>query len=141
MKFIIAFTIFIFSINAIDAQSKNEKEISSMLQKQVIAWNNGDLKNFMVGYWQSDSLLFIGKSGPKYGYTTTLNNYRKSYPDTTAMGKLTSTVISINKISSLYYFVVGKWQLTRSIGNLEGHYTLLIKKINGKWVIVSDHSS
>lgn len=52
MKFIIAFTIFIFSINAIDAQSKNEKEISSMLQKQVIAWNNGDLKNFMVGYWQ-----------------------------------------------------------------------------------------
>lgn len=85
--------------------------------------------------------LAIGKSGPKYGYTTTLNNYRKSYPDTTAMGKLTSTVISINKISSLYYFVVGKWQLTRSIGNLEGHYTLLIKKINGKWVIVSDHSS
>jgi hypothetical protein len=141
MKFIIAFTIFIFSINAIDAQAKNEKEISSMLQKQVVAWNNGEIDKFMIGYYQSDSLLFIGKNGPKYGYKTTLDNYKKSYPDTATMGKLTSTVISMKKLSQVFYFVVGKWHLTRSIGNIEGYYTLLVQKINGKWVIIADHSS
>jgi hypothetical protein len=95
----------------------------------------------MIGYWQNDSLLFIGKNGPKYGHQTTLNNYKKGYPDTTAMGKLTSTVISLKKLSHEYYFVVGKWHLTRTIGNIEGHYTLLLQKIKGRWVIVADHSS
>jgi hypothetical protein len=36
---------------------------------------------------------------------------------------------------------VGKWHLKRTIGDIGGYYTLLMKKINGKWVVVSDHSS
>ena len=124
-----------------NAQNKDEVAIKLMLTKQTQAWNVGDISSFMIGYWQNDSLLFIGKNGPKYGYQTTLNNYKKGYPDTTAMGKLTSTVISLKKLSHEYYFVVGKWHLTRTIGNIEGHYTLLLQKIKGKWVIVADHSS
>jgi hypothetical protein len=44
-------------------------------------------------------------------------------------------------LSDEYYFVVGKWFLQRSIGNIGGHYNLLFRKINGKWVIIADHSS
>jgi hypothetical protein len=36
---------------------------------------------------------------------------------------------------------VGKWHLIRSVGDVGGHYTLLVKRINGKWVIISDHTS
>lgn len=140
MKRIMIFFLLIISINSI-AQSKDEKAILTMLQKQETAWNTGSLDNFMNGYWQSDSLMFIGKKGLTYGYDATLNNYKKSYPDTSYMGKFTSTVISLKKLSNNYYFVVGKWHLQRSVGNIEGHYTLLIKKINGQWVIVADHSS
>jgi hypothetical protein len=95
----------------------------------------------MNAYWESDSLLFIGKSGPKYGYKTTLENYQKNYPDTAAMGKLSFDIMQIKRLSVLYFFVVGKWHLQRSIGNLEGYYTVLLKKVKGKWVIVADHSS
>ena len=123
------------------SQNKNEAAIKKMLQAQETAWNNGNLDDFMKGYWQNDSLLFIGKNGPKYGYSTTLDNYKKGYPDTVRMGKFTSTIISIKKLSKEYYFVVGKWYLKRSIGDVSGHYTLLIRKINGEWVIVADHSS
>lgn len=112
-----------------------------MLQAQEKEWNNGNLEAFMKGYWQNDSLLFIGKNGPKYGYTTTLENYKKGYPDTARMGKFTSTILCIKKLSREYYFVVGKWYLKRTVGDVSGHYTLLIKKINGEWVIVADHSS
>lgn len=136
------FTIFLLTTAfTVAAQSKNESAIRHMLKAQEIAWNNGNLDSFMHGYWQSDSLLFIGKNGPKYGYTNTLSNYKKGYPDTAHMGKFTSTLISINKLSKNYYFVVGKWYLKRSIGDASGHYTLLIKKIKGKWLIVADHSS
>ena len=69
------------------------------------------------------------------------NNYKKNYPDTTAMGKLSFDIISVKPLSSKYYQVVGKWHLKRTIGDLSGHYTLILEKIDGKWVIVSDHSS
>lgn len=124
-----------------NAQDKNEIAIRNMLSKQEAAWNTGNLQSFMNGYWVNDSLLFIGKNGPKYGYQTTLENYKKGYPDTAHMGKFTSTILSIKKLSNQYYFVVGKWFLKRSVGDATGHYTLLIKKINGEWVIVADHSS
>lgn len=130
----------LLSIQSI-GQSKNEKAIRKILDIQTASWNKGDLENFMIGYWESDSLMFIGKSGITYGYINTLNNYKKGYPDTTAMGKLAFTIITVKRLSAKYYHVVGKWHLKRSIGDLSGHYTLLFKKINGSWVVIADHSS
>ncbi|MCZ2222666.1 MAG: DUF4440 domain-containing protein [Chitinophagales bacterium] len=140
MKRIIVFFLLIITINS-NAQTKDETAILNLLKKQEAAWNTGSLDNFMNGYWQSDSLMFIGKKGLTYGYNATLNNYKKSYSDTSYMGKFTSTVISLKKLSNNYYFVVGKWHLQRSVGNIEGHYTLLIKKIKKQWFIIADHSS
>ena len=52
-------------------------EVTSIMQSQQDAWNRGDIDSFMVGYWESDSLLFIGKSGVNNGYQNTLSNYKK----------------------------------------------------------------
>jgi len=123
------------------AQNKDEQAIKDLLAEQSKAWNKGNIEDFMKGYWESDSLLFIGKSGPKYGYQTTLENYKKSYPDATAMGNLKFDILQVKRLSVIYFFVVGKWHLERTIGNLEGHFTLLVKKVKNKWVIVADHSS
>lgn len=123
------------------AQSKTEQKIIQVLKTQDAEWNKGNIDGFMQTYWNSDSLMFIGKSGVTYGWKNTLNNYKKGYPDTSAMGKLDFTLIDIKKLSRKYYHVVGKWHLTRTIGNLQGHFTLLLKKIKGKWVIIADHSS
>ena len=123
------------------AVSGDEALIRQLLDKQTQAWNRGDIETFMETYWKSDSLMFIGKSGVTYGWANTLNNYKKGYPDTTAMGKLSFDILLIKRLSFQYFQVIGKWHLQRSIGDLSGHYTLLIKKIKGKWVIISDHSS
>lgn len=139
MKFILT-TIAALTLIAFNAFGQ-EPEIRALLQKQTEAWNRGDLEGFMEGYWKSDSLMFIGKSGITYGWQKTLDNYKKGYPDKTAMGQLTFTLIQIKRLSGRYYSVVGKWYLKRTIGDIGGHYTLLMKKIDGKWVVVSDHSS
>src|SRR5687768_659027 len=123
------------------SQSKDELAIRGILNGQVDSWNNGDLQNFMQAYWQNDSLKFIGKSGITYGWEPTLENYKKNYPDTSAMGKLAFDLLEVKRLSAWHFFVVGKWHLIRSIGDLNGHFTLLFKKINDKWVIVTDHSS
>lgn len=123
------------------AQRKQERIILGILDKQTQAWNRGDIDAFMNGYWENDSLMFIGKSGVTYGWNNTLNNYKKGYPDTAAMGKLTFTLIQVKKLSGKYYHVTGKWFLKRSVGDVGGYYTLLFRKIRGRWVIISDHSS
>lgn len=132
---------FLFSSLGVWAQSKEEMAIRSALDYQVQAWNNGDVKSFMQGYWQNDSLLFIGKSGVSHGWQQTLANYQKGYPDKSAMGKLTFELLELRPLSPGYYFVVGKWHLERSIGDVGGHFSLLFKKINGQWFIIADHSS
>ncbi|GMV77257.1 MAG: hypothetical protein AMXMBFR79_03920 [Chitinophagaceae bacterium] len=123
------------------SQTKDEVAIKQILKTQENAWNTGNLDAFMIGYWNNDSLMFIGKKGLTYGFNATLENYKKSYPDTAYMGKFTSTLISIKKLSNEYYFVIGKWELNRTVGNIFGHYSLLFRKIKGKWVVVADHSS
>lgn len=123
------------------AQNKASKEILQVLAVQNKAWNEGDLVTFMDSYWKSDSLMFIGSSGITYGWQNTLDNYKKGYPDTAAMGKLSFNILHVKKLSNQYYSVVGKWFLTRSIGNVGGHFTVLFQKIKGRWVIISDHSS
>ena len=131
----------IFSTLYLKAQTPDETLVRNALAEQTTAWNNGDLEKFMDGYWRSDSLMFIGRSGPTYGWGNTLNNYKKNYPDTAAMGKLDFDLISVKRLSVLYYSVVGKWHLKRSAGDEGGSFTLLFKKIKKRWVIIQDHSS
>lgn len=123
------------------AQSKDEIAIRDVLSKQALAWNSGSIDEFMQSYWQSDSLMFIGKSGVTYGWQKTLNNYKKGYPDAATMGKLDFEILQTKRLSVLYFFVVGKWHLTRTIGDVGGYFTLMFKKIKNKWLIIADHTS
>lgn len=141
MKKILSLLFIILLFGQLKAQNSAETTIRQIMARQEAAWNRGDLESFMEGYWKSDNLRFIGKSGLTYGWQQTLDNYKKGYPDQESMGQLKFTVLSVEKLSRKSAFVIGKWHLARSMGDLSGHYTLLWKKIKGIWVIVADHSS
>ena len=140
MKYFFAFALILACVMA-SAQQSNETKIRQVLAAQTEAWNRGDIESFMLGYWKSDSLMFIGKSGVTRGWRQTLENYKTGYPDTSSMGKLSFELISVKRLSPEYFFVVGKWMLKRSIGDISGHYNLLWRKIKGRWCIIVDHSS
>ncbi len=140
-KPIALFLLIFFVVSSSIAQNKDELAIRSILAEQTKQWNEGNIPAFMETYWKSDSLMFIGKNGITYGWQKTMANYQKSYPDTTSMGKLHFELTELKPLSAMYFFVIGKWHLTRSIGNISGAFTLLLKKINNKWVIIADHSS
>jgi ketosteroid isomerase-like protein len=123
------------------AQSKDEQAIRSVMNTQTSAWNNGNIDAFMETYWKNDSLVFIGKAGPAYGWQKTLDNYKKRYPDTAAMGKLHFDLLQLRPLPGNYYFVIGNWHLQRTIGDIGGIFTLLFRKVKGKWVIIADHTS
>jgi ketosteroid isomerase-like protein len=124
------------------AQNQDRKAILDVLDKQVLAWNSGNIPAFMEGYHNSDSLSFIGANGPTYGWQNTLNNYKKRYPDLATMGQLKFDLLKIQVFEGRTAHVVGKWHLTRpEKGNVGGFYSLVFRKIKGKWLIISDHTS
>ena len=111
------------------------------LNNQADCWNAGDIDCFMADYWHHDSLMYIGKNGVTYGWQNTLDNYKIKYPTKKEMGHLEFEIVQLEPLSVNHYFMVGKWHLTRDIGDIGGHFTLIWKNINNDWVIISDHSS
>ncbi|XZF12855.1 YybH family protein [Chitinophagaceae bacterium MMS25-I14] len=140
MKYLFTFLLACSSL-ILHAQNKDVAEIKHLLALQVTEWNKGNIEGYMKGYWENDSLLFIGSKGPRYGYKETLEKYKQAYPDADHMGALTSVIKSIQRLSPEYYFIVGNWALKRNAGDVSGSYTLLLRKVKGHWVIVCDHSS
>jgi ketosteroid isomerase-like protein len=125
-----------FFLHAQDKQS-----ILKVLETQRIAWNNGDIDSYMQGYWKSDSLMFVGKSAPVYGWQKTLERYKKSYQDKAAMGKLTFTILKLDLLDKTNAFMLGAWRLDREKDAPGGYFTLWFRKIKERWVIVVDHTS
>lgn len=119
---------------------ENETSIRKVLDEQVVAWNQGNLEEFMKGYWKSDSILFIG-SKITSGWDSTLVRYKRTYPDRATMGKLRFEILRMDFISSDSYLITGKYFLTRQKDSPSGIFTLLFKKKKEKWVIVYDHTS
>lgn len=126
----------------VNAQTPNDREaILSVLETQRKAWNIGDIEGYMQGYWNNDSLVFVGANGPTYGFNKTLENYKKSYPTNAKMGQLSFDIKKVEFLSKNIAFVMGGWNLKRAVDAPKGHFTLIFKKFKNQWKIISDHSS
>ncbi len=143
MKFvsILIFIAVLASCNNISSSKSGtnvKEEIKKVMKMQEEAWNNGDIKQFMEGYWKNDSLKFVGSKGITYGWQTTLDNYKKSYPDTTIMGKLHFDIDLIEKLGEDTYYLIGRYKLQREKDEPSGYFNLIWKNINGDWKIITD---
>ena len=110
------------------------------MNDQEIAWSNNDLDGFMKGYHKSDSLKFYGKNGLTKGWQQTLDNYKKGYPTKSHSGTLQFEVIDLTPIENQSYWVMGTYFLSRDVGDTNGVFMIIFKKINGEWKIVADMS-
>ena len=116
--------------------------IFKTMYNQVAAWNQGDIPGFMAGYWNNDSLMFIGKKGISYGWKTVLENYQTSYSSKEKMGVLDFSSINLNYLSADAAFVTGKWTIHyEGKPDVGGWFSLVFRKIDDHWLIVADHTS
>ncbi len=122
------------------ATTEDKTAILKVMKDQEIAWSKNDLEGFMQGYIKSDSLKFYGKSGLTKGWQQTLDNYKKGYPTKEHSGTLTFKVNDISPIESGSYWVMGEYFLSRSVGDANGVFMIIFKKIDGEWKIVADMS-
>ena len=85
---------FLFSISFLFvsiAQNSDEKAILEIMAQQEKAWSDGNIEGFMQGYWKSDSLTYYSGGRITKGWQTTLDNYKKGYPNKDYTGTLNFT--------------------------------------------------
>ena len=116
-------------------------DIRATLDAQVAAWNRGDLEGFMQGYWHDDALRFASGGRVTHGWQTTLEHYRKGYPDRSAMGTLSFSELEIEPLADDTALVFGHWSLQRAKDQPHGLFTLLLRKTADGWKITRDHTS
>lgn len=123
----------------------NAQAIRNVLNQQVAAWNRGDIPRFMAGYWKSDDLEFVNSAGIFQGWQDVLNRYEHSYPNRTAMGKLTFSGLEIHALCPDTAYVVGHFRLDREKDGQKDHpegvFTLIFRKFPDGWRIVNDHTT
>ncbi len=115
--------------------------ISQVLKDQEKAWNDGDIDKFMQGYLKSDNIVFTGSNGSIYGWEETRKRYLNKYSNRTLMGRLKFRIINFQKLSDNIIQMQGSFYLKRKIDDSKGFFSLIWKKVDEKWFIISDHTS
>jgi uncharacterized protein (TIGR02246 family) len=119
-----------------------EQQIRQVLDDQVAAWNKGDLAGFMAGYWNSKDLTFYSGKDKRQGWEETLQRYKMRYQgEGKEMGTLTFAELEIKLLGDDYAVVKGRWKVVMKKENLEGLFTLIMRKTDKGWKIIHDHTS
>tara|TARA_B100000902_G_scaffold275752_1_gene261528 strand:+ start:284 stop:730 length:447 start_codon:yes stop_codon:yes gene_type:complete len=137
--------LFFLAINITYGQSilseSDKNEIILVLKQQEKFWNKGDIDGFMQGYVKSDYLVFNGSSGPFYGWDSVKDRYIKTYPSKEKMGTLNFKIHNISLITSSVAQLIGQFFLFYPKSQVSGHFTLVLIKSKGEWLILSDHTT
>jgi ketosteroid isomerase-like protein len=135
-----------FALVTVSAQATDDgdskKALRKVLDDQVIAWNKGDLRGFMEGYWNSPNLSFFSGSNKTRGWQATLDRYRKKYRgEGKDMGMLALKDVDIDLLGPDHALVRGRWQLQLPMDKAGGLFTLICRKTKAGWRIIHDHTS
>jgi ketosteroid isomerase-like protein len=113
-------------------------QVRDVLITQQAAWNAGDIDGFMQGYWISPDLRFASGGTVTSGWQSTRDRYHTTYSDRAAMGELSFSGLEITILASDAAVVHGAWALQRDSDRPSGLFTLVFRRLDGEWKIVSD---
>lgn len=115
-------------------------EIKAVIADQAEKWNAGDIEGFVDHYWKSDELTLSSGGQTRRGFDEVRRRYLNNYPGPEEMGRATFSDLEVNMMGDSAAFVLGRWALERD-APIGGNFTLVFRNIDGRWLIVHDHTS
>ncbi|GEM_PF-392027 len=126
-------------------QAHDQAQIDSIqanIGTQAQCWNDGDIDGFMETYWQSEELTFSSGGNTTRGWQATKDRYKKNYNSRQKMGQLQFANLEVRLLATESALVLGRWELTLADGTKPGgNFSLVLKKFDGQWKIIHDHTS
>ncbi len=119
--------------------ASDEAAIEAILLAQQAAWNDGDIDGYMQAYWQSPDLRFASGGTVVRGWQSTRDRYHARYSNRALMGQLALSQLEITVYPADGTAIThGAWALTRAHDRPSGLFTLVLRKLDGTWKIISD---
>jgi ketosteroid isomerase-like protein len=118
-----------------------EEQIRDRFKEATEAWNRGDLNAYLAGYWDSEETRWISGGMLIRGVEAIRARYKSLYDSPEKLGKLEVKDLETDILTDSDTLVVGKWSHTAGQLARVGVFTIHMKKIQGEWVIATDHAS
>ena len=126
-------------VNAVAADPA--PEIRTVMDRQVAAWNRGDIDGYMEGYVRSDKLEFVSGGKITRGWQTVRDRYHRKYDSREKMGTLAFSDIKVSSLNANTVLVQGRWSLRRKADQPHGSFVLIFRRQPEGWRIVHDKTS
>jgi uncharacterized protein (TIGR02246 family) len=118
-----------------------KEHIRDRFEEAAEAWNRGDLDAYLAVYGDSEETRWISRGTIIRGVDAIRATYKSQYDSPEKMGKLEVNDLEIDILAEADALVVGKWSLTTGPVAHHGVFTVHMKKLQGEWVVVTDHTS
>jgi uncharacterized protein (TIGR02246 family) len=118
-----------------------EDAIRQVFEAGCAAWNRGDLDGYLAGYWDSNKTIWISSGSLTRGRKAIVAAYKTRFSTPQQMGKLTLAELEIDVLTPTDAIAFGRWMLVVDNEDSKGFFTVQLRKLEGTWLFVSDHSS
>ncbi len=119
----------------------DHQRILALFESSCAAWNRGDIDGYLAGYWRSDKVRWVSEGIVQYGFDAIASACKARFSSPDNMGRLEVADLEIQLLGEDDALVFGAWTQTTRMASHHGVFTVHTKKIDGEWLIVSDHSS
>jgi uncharacterized protein (TIGR02246 family) len=117
-------------------------EILAMMENSARAWNRGDVDAFVSDYDPAMTTTFVGSKGVLRGAAAIRSSYAPRFAPGGVRDSLSFENVEVDILSSYAAHVLAYYRLTRGgMTTARGPTSLVMRKEQGRWRIVHDHSS
>lgn len=119
-----------------------DQAVRGLLGAQAEAWNHGDLEEFLEGYWRSPELTFLSDADRHSGWEQVRSRYLRRYGSSREeMGDLRFEDVEVVPLGAEAALARGRYVLLRGGQTATGLFTLVLRRLDGTWRIIHDHTS
>ena len=119
----------------------DHQRIRAVFESGCAAWNRGDIDGYLAAYWNSDKVRWISDGTVLYGFEAIATVCKARFDSPDNMGSLEVANLEIQLLGKNDALVFGFWIQTTPAARRHGVFTDHVTKMDGEWLIVSDHSS
>ena len=127
-------------------RSARRAEVAEMLAGGARNWNRGDLDAFVDDYVPGAGTTYIGARGTLRGPPAIRAAYAPRFAPGVVRDSLSFEIVDVDPLGPDVLNAIATYTLSRRIGTRDsvtarGPTSLVMRRIDGRWRIVHDHSS
>jgi uncharacterized protein (TIGR02246 family) len=132
-----------FSASPTETQlTEARTEISSMMDASARAWTRGDLDGFMDSYERGSGITYVTPAGVVHGRDAIRARYAPRFASGSRQDSLSFENLEVDLLAPDLANVIAYYRLSRGDSTTSrGPTSLVMRRRDGQWRIIHDHSS